>query len=126
MSMGQQTCYAPTVKNLAMIALAPALMWAESSVLLSHKTVADVELTADANSPLWRGVEGIVMDSDYFGARVPNHRTEVKSRWTPAHLYLLFICQNEELNLKPEPSTTAETPQLWNWDVVEAFLGADP
>jgi hypothetical protein len=65
------------------------------------------------------------MQSDYFGAAVPNHRTEVKSRWTPKHLYLLFACHYEELNLKPDPSTTTETPRLWNWDVAEAFLGAD-
>jgi hypothetical protein len=38
---------------------------------------------------------------------------------------LLFVCQYEDLNLKPGPSTAAETPQLWNWDVAEAFLGAD-
>jgi len=56
---------------------------------------------------------------------VPNHRTEVRSRWTPRHLYLLYAGQYEELNLKPEPSTTTETNRLWNWDVAEAFLGSD-
>ena len=65
------------------------------------------------------------MDADYFGTRVPNHRTEVRSRWTGSHLYLLYVCQYEELNLKPDPSTTIETPRLWNWDVAEAFLGSD-
>jgi len=65
------------------------------------------------------------MGSDYFGTAVANHRTEVKSRWTSAYLYLLFECHYEELSLKPEPSTVAETPRLWNWDVAEAFLGSD-
>src|SRR5262245_49764608 len=90
------------------------------AVLESRKAPADFALTADANSPEWRAVSGVVMQSDYFGALVPNHRTEVRSRWTSRHLYLLFICQYEELNLKPEPNTSAETPQLWNWDVAEA------
>ena len=114
------------VKAIPILALVPALLWAQPSVLLSRKAPADVELTADADSPFWRSIPGIVINADYFGTPVANHRTEVRSRWTSAHLYLLFVCPYEELNLKPEPSTQAETPQLWNWDVAEAFLGADP
>jgi len=67
----------------------------------------------------------LLADSDYFGVPVPDHRTEVRSRWSPRHLYILFICQFDQLNLKPDASTEAETPQLWNWDVAETFLGAD-
>ena len=37
-------------------------------------------------------------------------------------MYLLYICQYQKLNLKPDPNTTAETNQLWNWDVAEAFI----
>jgi hypothetical protein len=29
------------------------------------------------------------------------------------------------LNLKPNPNPSAETPQLWNWEVAEAFIGSD-
>jgi len=29
------------------------------------------------------------------------------------------------LNLKPDPDPAKETPQLWNWDVAEAFIGSD-
>ena len=113
------------VKVIQILALIPALLWGQTSVLLSHRAPTDVELTADADSSLWRSIQGIVMNADYFGTPVANHKTEVRSRWTSAHLYLLFACQYEELNLKPEPSPKAETPQLWNWDVAEAFLGAD-
>jgi len=114
-----------SVKAIPIVALFPALLWGQSSILLSRKASADVELTADADSSLWRSTQGIVMGADYFGAPVANHKTEVRSRWTPGHLYLLYACQYEELNLKPDPSTAAETPRLWNWDVAEAFLGAD-
>jgi hypothetical protein len=27
--------------------------------------------------------------------------------------------------LKPQPNTTQETNELWNWDVAEVFIGAD-
>ena len=35
------------------------------------------------------------------------------------------MCPYEELNLRPNPNTSAETNELWNWDVAEAFIGAD-
>jgi hypothetical protein len=107
------------------LSLVPAILAAQSSVLVSRKAATDVEVTADPDSLLWRSVQGIVMESDYFGVPVPKHRTHVKSRWTPGHLYLLFECHYEELNLRPDPSTKAETPRLWNWDVAEAFIGSD-
>ena len=35
------------------------------------------------------------------------------------------MCPYEQLNLKPSPNASAETNKLWNWDVAEAFIGAD-
>src|SRR6185436_11251740 len=97
----------------------------QSAVLTSRKAPADVELTADPASAFWRAAQNIATETDYTGNRVANHRMEVQSRWTQKHLYLLFVCQYEVLNLKQGPSTTAETQQLWNWDVAEAFIGSD-
>ena len=54
-----------------------------------------------------------------------DYRTEVRSRWTSANLYLLFICPYQELHLKPSPDTVRETNELWNWDVAELFIGSD-
>src|SRR5262249_15408131 len=115
-----------SVKALPILTLLPALLWGQTSAIHSWKAPAESELSADADSTFWHSIQGIVMEGDYFGKAVSNHRTEVRSRWTPAHLYLLYICNYEELILKPNPSTIAETPQLWNWDVAEAFLGVDP
>lgn len=112
------------MKSILSAALLPGLLWGQAAVLTSHKASADVELTADPGSAFWRPVKGIVTETDYSGASVANHRTEVRSRWTNGHLYLLFVCQYEKLNLKPDPTTTAETPRLWNWDVAEAFIGS--
>ena len=49
---------------------------------------------------------------------------EVRSRWTLTHLYLLFTCPYDKLNVKPEPVTLAETNKLWEWDVAEVFVGS--
>jgi hypothetical protein len=101
------------------------MVWGQAAVLTSRKAAADVELTADPSSTFWKSAPNISTETDYSGNPVTNHRMEVRSRWTAGYLYLLFTCQYEKLNLKPDPATTAETQQLWNWDVAEAFIGSD-
>lgn len=94
-------------------------------VIVSARAKTDFALTADPGSPNWKTVPGVVTEQGRRGEAVPNHRTEIRSVWTPKNLYLLFICQYEELNLKANPSTTTETNKLWEWDVAEAFIGTD-
>lgn len=79
----------------------------------------------DSGSGFWSGAAGAVLDRDNHALPVPQHRTEVRSRWTARHIYFLFICQYKELHLKPSPRLDAETNELWNWDVAEVFIGAD-
>ena len=75
--------------------------------------------------PFWRAALPVYMDSDANGNPVPKYRTEVRTRWTKQYLYFLFVCAYEQLNLKPNPKTSSETYELWNWDVAEVFIGAD-
>jgi hypothetical protein len=84
----------------------------------------DFELSADPNSREWKDAPRIVIDRDYQGNPI-GPPTQVRSRWTREYLYLLYVCPYEELNLKPEPPSSEETPRLWNWDVGEAFIGSD-
>jgi hypothetical protein len=65
------------------------------------------------------------MDADPHGKPDPRYRTEIRTRWTAQNLYFLFACPYEELNLKPNPNPSAETNELWNWDVAEVFIGDD-
>ncbi|HFB97897.1 MAG TPA: hypothetical protein ENJ62_02040, partial [Bryobacterales bacterium] len=64
-------------------------------------------------------------ENNAYDKPTPGHRTEIRSQWTDRHLYFLFICPYEELHLKPNPVTDKETPELWEWDVAEVFIGAD-
>ncbi len=104
------------------VAAAPA---AEPDVIVSHRAARDFPLTADPDSPYWKDVSGVVAENNAYGKPTPGHRTEIRSQWTDRHLYLLFICPYEELHLKPDPVTDKETPELWEWDVAEVFIGAD-
>lgn len=91
----------------------------------SVRAEADVSLNTNPKSTFWRGAQPVYLESDTHGNPVPKYRTEVRTRWTKQNLYFLFICPYEQLNLKPNPSTSSETNQLWNWDVAEAFIGSD-
>lgn len=117
------------MRNLAvyftMLMLAGA-GWSQSGdVARSARLSSEMELNADPGSALWRGAPAVVAEHNALGELVPGHRTEIRSRWTPDHLYFLFICQYEELHLKPEWSAKVETNKLWGYDVAEVFIGAD-
>jgi hypothetical protein len=90
-------------------------LWAES----------DLPLDTNAHSSFWKSAPTTYLDSDKYGKPDLKYRTEIRTRWTQRNLYFLFICPYEQLNLKPNPDTSAETNQLWNWDVAEAFIGSD-
>ncbi len=97
---------------------------AEPGVLASTWSESEFELTADPATPHWRTAKPSVLDRSAFGGPLPFGRTEVRSRWTRDSLYLLYSCPFDSLNLKSDPVTDRDTPQLWNWDVAEAFIGA--
>jgi hypothetical protein len=98
---------------------------ADVEVANSKLSANDVAVNSDPGSAFWRSAPVIVADKDKNGTVLPGYRTEVRSRWTREYLYFMFVCPYEELLLKPNPDTKAETNQLWNWDVAEVFLGSD-
>jgi hypothetical protein len=93
--------------------------------LESRFSAREFPLTADPNAPAWKGIPPVIAANDRYGKPINGHRTEIRSRWTKDHIYLLFVCPFERLYLKPDPSTSTETNKLWDWDVAEAFIGAD-
>lgn len=113
------------VRILFVMICSCAFMFAEDGVIQSRWADSDPHLDTDPMSSFWRGSEPIYMELNALGEPEPKYRTEVRTRWTKDYLYFLFVCPYEELNLKPNPDTSAETNGLWNWDVAEAFIGAD-
>ena len=85
----------------------------------------DSALDTNPASEFWRAARPVFMEVDAHGKPVGDYRTEVRTRWTDKNLYFLFVCPYKQLNLKPNPQTSTETNQLWNWDVAEVFLGSD-
>ena len=93
--------------------------------LESSFSARDIPLDPNPTREEWVDAPRAFARLDRAGQPIPGPATEIRSRWTREHLYLLFICPYTELNLKPDPQPTVETPKLWNWDVAEAFIGSD-
>lgn len=96
-----------------------------SEVLLSVRAEREFDLSADPRSPLWRDLPHVTIGRTFNGDVLPGAPTTVRSRWTPAALSLMYVCPYDTLTLRPELDLTRKTPYLWNWDVAEAFIGAD-
>jgi hypothetical protein len=96
----------------------------ESDVIESRFSANELEMIADPARVDWRDVSPAVIDRDMWGKPVAGRPTEVRSRWSRSHLYLLYTCPYDALNLKPNPDIAAETARLWTWDVAEAFIGS--
>lgn len=111
---------------LFLLAFLPAAFAAESDQMTAKRAQADFDPAADPGAAHWRNVPGIWSEVDPFGKKVAaHHRFETRILWTPGYLYFVFTCPYQELNLKPNPTTTAETNKLWEWDVTEIFIGAE-
>jgi hypothetical protein len=109
----------------------PALLFAFTltagdGVITSLHSPGDAQPTASPDSAFWKEAPPVFADRSGMGDLTPGHRTEIRSRWTNKYLYFLFICPYEQLHLKPNPVTSSETNNLWEWDVAEVFIGADP
>ncbi|HLN00142.1 MAG TPA: carbohydrate-binding family 9-like protein [Bryobacteraceae bacterium] len=110
---------------LALAGCASAILADGPGVIVSHRAPADFPLTADPEAASWKGITGIFMENGPKGEPAPGHRTEVRSRWTNDNIYFLYICPYQELHLHPNPTQTAETNKLWDWDVAEVFIGTN-
>jgi hypothetical protein len=111
---------------IALIVLGASTGWTqESNVCVSVFAANDSPPSADPDSAFWKSISGVVIDKSVLGEARPKLRAEVRSRWSKANLYFLFIGRYEVLNLKTNPITTAETDRLWLHDCFEAYVRAE-
>ncbi|MGE5054957.1 MAG: carbohydrate-binding family 9-like protein [Acidobacteriota bacterium] len=110
---------------LLLLLLTCSVALAADETIRSTWAASAQPVDTDVNSSFWRGSVAIYINSNPHGKPDPKYRTETRSRWTRQNLYFLFVCPYEELYLKPNPNTSEETNELWNWDVAEVFIGSD-
>jgi hypothetical protein len=88
---------------------------------------ADFVPDGDVSKEVWKDVPRITFDRDRFGsARFPDSETQVASLWTPGYVYFAYWCRYRSLNIYAGEDSTKERWELWNRDVVEAFINPQP
>jgi alpha-galactosidase len=86
-------------------------------------------LVLDASYPAraWKTAHPVVFSSDWQGKKSdPSRETIVKALWSDDALYLRFECRYRDLYVFGDSDPDGRRDQLWDRDVVEAFLQPDP
>jgi hypothetical protein len=109
--------------KFAALALACSLTTSAAETMAT-RLKSDFPVSADPSAAVWKGVPAVNAAADPFGKAAAN-AFKYRVAWSGKDLYFLFECPYDELNLKPDPVTHAETNKLWAWDVAEVFIGAD-
>src|SRR5947209_6907800 len=84
------------------------------------------ELSTDTAAAEWGTAAAAGLDKDCSKVlEYPALRTTVRGFWTDTHLYLLFACPYQRLNLFLPRQGSGDRDKLWDREVVEMVLGAD-
>ncbi|MGC9292153.1 MAG: carbohydrate-binding family 9-like protein [Acidobacteriaceae bacterium] len=93
----------------------------------SQFTNTDFVPDGDLHKDAWETASKIRFDQGAFDRKqYPTLETMVASRWTGRYLYLAYWCRYENLNIHIGEDPLPERWELWERDVVEAFINPRP
>jgi alpha-galactosidase len=95
--------------------------------VLALRITHEIPLDAQHPAPQWAAAAPVTFCADWQGRNAdPARQTEVRALWTPATLYLRFVCRYRELCVFEDSDANGRRDHLWDRDVAEAFLQPDP
>jgi alpha-galactosidase len=75
----------------------------------------------------WEGAGALRFDTDWRGENAdPGRETEVRLLWNAEWLFLKFHAKYRSITVFPDSEPNGRRDQLWDRDVMEAFLQPDP
>jgi len=84
---------------------------------------ADFMPDGNLEKEIWKGAQQIRFKRDAFlDVAYPEIETSVATVWTPQFLYLAYRCRFQSLHMFETEDPADERWELWNRDVVEAFM----
>ncbi len=102
-------------------------MQRDHPVIISEFSARDLRPDGDLDKPFWSTTRRVSFDQAAFARTpYPESETQVASRWTSRFLYLAFWCRYQTLNVFEGEDPHPERWELWDKDVVEAFIAPDP
>src|SRR2546426_1768447 len=109
------------------IAAIPQQSYASDMQLQARRSSVDFLPDGDPAKPYWKHAESVEFDTDASGkSHFPEIATRVASVWTETHIYFLFWCRYDSLNVYQGEDPKVERWLLWDRDVVEVFLNPQP
>lgn len=88
---------------------------------------SDFKPDADLGKPAWKNAAPVYIECQTQNyAAMPELATEVRALWSDRFLYLSYASPYTKLTQFLPADVTRERMGLWERDVVEAFIGADP
>ena len=82
------------------IANIPQHSYASDMQLQAKRSAVDFPLDGDPDKPSWKHAESVEFDTDASGKfHFPESSTRVASLWTATHIYFLFLCRYDSLNV---------------------------
>jgi alpha-galactosidase len=93
------------------------------NTVIGRRVSSPVRLSAQDPAAEWRSARSIHFSADWRGQNSdPELETEVRILWSPSILYLRFTCRYRQLFVFDDSELNGRRDQLWERDVVEAFL----
>ena len=93
------------------------------SEVVAAKIASDIQLNSANPAVEWELATPISFSGDWQGENADSTlETEVRILWSPATLYLRFVCRYRNLFFFEDSDPNGRRDHLWDRDVAEAFL----
>ena len=97
------------------------------SEIVAARVSHDIQLDSKHSAAEWELATPIRFSADWQGKNPdPTLETEVRVLWSPATLYLRFVCRYRDLFVFEDSDPNGRRDHLWDRDVAEAFLQPEP
>ncbi|TAM81013.1 MAG: DUF4091 domain-containing protein [Acidobacteria bacterium] len=104
-----------------------SMSYTSSARIISKFSPGDFVPDGNLDKKVWKSANWVVMDHDMTGEKpYPQSATEMATVWTPRYVYFAYRCKYETLNIYDDANPAAEKWGLWDRDVVEVFINAQP
>lgn len=95
--------------------------------IISKFSPTDFAPDGNLQKEVWKTADWVRMDHGTSGNKqYPQSATDVATVWTPHYVYFAYRCKYTVLNLFKDADPAVEKWQLWDRDVVEVFINAQP
>ncbi len=94
--------------------------------MTSNSLAADFVPNGDLTKGVWKDAERVTLGDRMSHKPLAGSETQVASLWTPRYIYFAYWCRYQSLNIYAGEDPAKERWELWNRDVVEAFINPQP